>query len=78
MKEIAIHVNHMSILIILFVDFFVEAITAKKEMVKKRTSIIFHQTGVSSQHVVEQVFAMNKKGVAKQCNKHKLLASIPR
>lgn len=74
----AIHVNHISIWIVLLVDFFVEARTAKNEIVKKRKSIVFHQTGVSSQHVVEQVLAMNKKGVAKQCNKHKLLASIPR
>tara|TARA_B100000767_G_C19659721_1_gene490433 strand:+ start:527 stop:823 length:297 start_codon:yes stop_codon:yes gene_type:complete len=56
----------------------VEAKTAKKEIPKKRISIVFHQIGVSAQQVDEHVLAMNKKGVAKQCTKHNPLTIIPK
>lgn len=37
-----------------------------------------HQTGLDSQHpVVEQLWAINKKGVAIQCSAHSPLAIIP-
>ena len=40
---------------------------AMNDTIKNRTSIVFHQIGVSSQQVAEQDFAINKKGVAMQC-----------
>ena len=47
------------------------------DTIKNRTSIVFHQIGVSSQQVAEQDFAINKKGVAIQCSIHNTLANIP-
>ena len=62
----------------LLFDFLVETKTAKKEIPKKKTSIVFHQVGDSAQQVDEQVLAMNKNGVAKQWIKHNPLIIIPK
>jgi hypothetical protein len=46
--------------------FLVDSKTAKNDIPRNKKSIVFHQTGVSLQQVVEHVFAIKRKGVAKQ------------
>lgn len=57
--------------------FLIDQATAMNEIIKKKTSIIFHQEGVPEQHVALQLLAMNKKGVAAQWIKHNPLDTTP-
>lgn len=66
MKQSKDHITHMATLIDVLFDLFVDDKTAKNEIPKKRTSIVFHQIGVSAQQVEEHVFAIKRKGVTKQ------------
>ena len=51
--------------------------TAIKDRPKKIKSKDFHQRGWAPSEIINPVWAKKRKGVAKQCTKHKLLAIIP-
>ena len=50
---------------------------AMNDTIKNRTSIVFHQIGVSAQQISEHDFARNKNGVATQWIKQSKLAEAP-
>lgn len=55
----------------------VDLYTEKKAMAKKIKSMLRHQTGALVHPVIEHVFAINRKGVNKQCTTQSALAAAP-
>ena len=62
----------------LFCEVLKTCITAIKETIINKKSIVFHHVGLSEQQAAEQLLTIKINGVAKQCNKHNPLARIPK
>lgn len=69
--------NQSTIAIHFFDTLALDLYIANAEIIINKTSKLDHHVGLASQHDITCAWAANKKGVAIQCIRHKVLDRIP-